>query len=752
VLSGGLATTVQDYPGRRGLWHVGVPPSGPMDGLAFRLGNRLLGNVPDAAGLEITAVGPTLQFSESATICVTGAQLDMTLDGVAVLPYSPTAVASGQTLKLGRVRDGGIRSYLLIRGGLDVPVYLGSRSTFTLGVFGGHAGRNLIAGDVLRSAHSSREPIQPQLPMRLRPVLTRDWTIRVLYGPHGAPDFFTEEDIDTLRTVAWQVHYNSSRTGVRLIGPKPKWARMDGGEAGLHPSNIHDNAYAIGAVDFTGDMPIILGPDGPSLGGFVCPFVVIQADLWKLGQLAPGDCVHFCLVDEDMAASAQHAQDTLVNQFTTEIARAREPVGRPGSAILAVIAEQGARPRTVYRRQGDRHLLVEYGPIVLDLELRLRVHALMLHLRAAPIRGVIDITPGVRSLQIHYDSRALGQARLLQILNDAEEQLGSLDHFEIPSRVVHLPLSWKDPAVETTIRKYMASVRADAPWCPDNIEFIRRVNGLDSIEDVHRIVFDARYLVMGLGDVYLGAPVATPLDPRHRLVTTKYNPARTWTPPNVVGIGGAYLCVYGLEGPGGYQLFGRTIQVWNTYRQTQAFTGGDPWLLRFFDQIRFFPVSHEELEAWRRDFPFGRRELRIDTEVFRLDDYRRFLSENRAGIEAFQTRRQAAFDAERQEWARNNEISRAEEVTATAAESAAIEIPQGSEVVEAPLGGNVWRVNVRRGDRIRKGSVIAAIEAMKTECDVPSPADGIVRAVYIEERQPIAPGTPIIALEPIAQP
>ena len=130
---------------------------------------------------------------------------------------------------------------------------------------------------------------------------------------------------------------------------------------------------------------------------------------------------------------------------------------------------------------------------------------------------------------------------------------------------MHLPLSWDDPATQLAIRKYMQSVRPDAPWCPSNIEFIRRINGLDSIDDVQRIVFDASYLVLGLGDVYLGAPVATPVDPRHRLVTTKYNPARTWTPENAVGIGGAYLCVYGMEGPGGYQFVGRTLQMWNTY-------------------------------------------------------------------------------------------------------------------------------------------------------------------------------------------
>jgi urea carboxylase len=175
----------------------------------------------------------------------------------------------------------------------------------------------------------------------------------------------------------------------------------------------------------------------------------------------------------------------------------------------------------------------------------------------------------------------------------------------------------------------MQSVRADAPWCPSNIEFIRRVNGLSSVEDVRRIVFDADYLVLGLGDVYLGAPVTTPLDPRHRLVTTKYNPARTWTPENAVGIGGAYLCVYGMEGPGGYQFVGRTCQMWNTYRVTAEFALGKPWLLRFFDQIRFYPVSGAELREFREDFLQGRSRLDITEGTFRLDAYRRFLEDNR---------------------------------------------------------------------------------------------------------------------------
>ena len=756
VLSGGPATTVQDYPGRLGYWDVGVPPSGPMDALAFRLGNRMLGNPEAAAGLEITALGPTLIFNHEAVVCLTGADLEASLDGEPAATYTPITVAAGQTLKIARVKGAGLRAYLLVRGGLDIPAYLGSRSSFTLGGFGGHAGRTLAAGDVLHLGDAQVDEVAQPLSSAGRPVLGKTWAIRVLAGPHGAPDFFTPDDIAMVRSAEWKVHYNSNRTGVRLIGPKPHWARRDGGEAGLHPSNIHDNAYAIGAVDFTGDMPIILGPDGPSLGGFVCPFVVIQADLWKVGQLAPGDTVTFDLVDDAAATLAETAQDRLVASLEPGPPPTPAPHGELVggdlvSPILATLKAVGHRPQVVYRRQGDRHLLVEYGPIVLDLELRLRIHALMLELQAQALPGVIDITPGIRSLQVHYDSRILPQVRLLQALTDMEERLGGLDDFEIPSRVIHLPLSWKDPAIYETIDKYMASVRDDAPWCPDNIEFIRRINGLASEDDVHRIVFDARYLVMGLGDVYLGAPVATPVDPRHRLVTTKYNPARTWTPPNVVGIGGAYMCIYGMEGPGGYQLFGRTIQVWNTYRQTSAFTEGKPWLLRFFDQIRFFPVTHEELTEWRRDFPLGRREIRIDEETFRLSDYRKMMADNADSIEAFQATRQAAFDAERADWEVKGEFARVEALSADAiddAPAAVLEAPRGSEFVEAPLGGSVWKMLVGVGDRVEKGAIIAVIEAMKTECDVASPSAGVVRRVYAQERQPIAPGAPMIALEP----
>ncbi len=748
VISAGPATSVQDYPGRLGYWDVGVPPSGPMDGLSFRLANRLLGNDETAAGLEFTGVGPALQFQHEITIVLTGAAFAATLDGVAISAYQPILVKAGQVLKTGRAKGPGMRGYLAIAGGIAAPVYLGSRSTFALGGFGGPSGRALAAGDVIAFANPQATASAQALKPEAQPDITRDWVLRVLYGPHGAPDFFAPEDIAMVSETIWRVHHNSSRTGVRLIGPKPRWARADGGEAGLHPSNIHDNAYAVGAIDFTGDMPIILGPDGPSLGGFVCPFVLIVADLWKLGQLAPGDSVRFEPVSEAAAAEAARAERALIATLAVQAQRSTAPP--EVSPILRDLPAQGARPRALYRRQGDDNVLIEYGPLTLDIELRLRVQALLETLRSAALPGVIDLTPGVRSLQVHYDPSILSQHALLDRLVTHEESLGDLDDFEIASRIVHLPLSWKDPAIYQTIDKYMESVRDDAPWCPDNIEFIRRINGLGAIEDVHRIVFDANYLVLGLGDVYLGAPVATPLDPRHRLVTTKYNPARTWTPPNVVGIGGAYMCIYGMEGPGGYQLFGRTIQVWNTYRQTADFVDGKPWLLRFFDQIKFFPVNAGELIEWRREFPAGRRKLDIEHTTFKLKDYRAFLYKNAQSIAAFQTTRQAAFDAEREAWRVSGEFERIEALSQEHAPevSAAAALPAGCEMIEAPLGGSVWRIDAKPGDHVAADGIVAIVEAMKTECAVHAPMAGVIRAVYAREKQMIAPGAPMFAIEP----
>ncbi|WP_119155223.1 urea carboxylase [Caldimonas tepidiphila] len=763
VLEAGVQTTVQDWPGRIGYWDVGVPPSGPMDELAHRLANRLVGNALEAATLECTLSGPTLRFHSDAVVVLTGAPMLATLDGRPFPLYEARQIAAGSTLKLGAVGGAGARSYLAVRGGLDLPHYLGSRSTFTLGQFGGHAGRTLRCGDLLHFANETAGEPQAALAPALRPELKKHWDIAVLYGPHGAPDFFTPADIESVYGTDWEVHYNSSRTGVRLIGPKPQWARADGGEAGLHPSNIHDNAYAIGAIDFTGDMPVILGPDGPSLGGFVCPGVVVSAERWKLGQLRPGDTLRFRCVSLEEAQALQDAQDALVGSLAEPLPALPAGVAPAeiSSALSPVVYSeeaQGELPAMAIRQAGDRYLLLEYGPLVLDLELRFRVHALMQALQAerdaGRLAGIVDMTPGIRSLQLHFDPRRLPRAELLKKLIAAEHALPAVDRIEVPTRTVWLPLSWDDPATKLAIEKYMQSVRPDAPWCPSNIEFIRRINGLDSIEEVYRTVFDASYLVMGLGDVYLGAPVATPLDPRHRLVTTKYNPARTWTPENAVGIGGAYMCVYGMEGPGGYQFVGRTLQMWNRWRDARQgaleFEAGKPWLLRFFDQVRFFPVSQEELQRIRRDFPAGRYRLRIEPGRFSLGDYRAFLAREAGSIAGFKARQQAAFDAERERWRAAGHAEYVGEAEAPAAAEGG-ELPEGARAVASSVPGSVWKLLVAEGDEVAEGQTLVVVESMKMEFAITAPCAGRVWRVACREGGAVGAGQDVVVLETLEE-
>jgi urea carboxylase len=662
VVTSGPLTTVQDVPGRVGYWDVGVPPNGPMDDLSHRLANRVVGNHERAAALELTGSGCALRVvDDDAVVALVGAAMPMRVDGRVVSAGVPSPVPAGSMVSIGAVEGPGLRATLALRGGIAVPEFLGSRSTFTLGRFGGFEGRQLLDGDVLELG-SDVDGAPAPLPPGLAPELVTEWSLGVLVGPHNAPEFLTPDGLAELFTASWEVHFNSARTGVRLLGPRPRWARADGGEAGLHPSNIHDTGYAIGAVDLTGDMPVILGPDGPSLGGFVCPAVVAASERWKLGQLVPGDRVRLVPWSVEAAAAADRRRTDWLARAVDRI----EPVARPmwnaplvrsgglDDAVLGRLAATEARPEVTYRQAGDRFLLVEYGDMTLDLELRLRVHALERWVGTELGSGVVDATAGVRSLLVQVDGDHLRVSDAMDALRRAQDELDDVADEPFESRIVRLPLSWDDPATREATERYVRGVRADAPWCPWNIEFIRRINGLETTDDVHRIVFDASYLVLGLGDVYLGAPVATPLDPRHRLVTTKYNPARTWTAENSVGIGGAYLCIYGMEGPGGYQFVGRTVQVWNPRRLGPNFER--PWLLRTFDQLQWFPVGAEELLDMRESQLAGRLDIDIKSTTFTLAEHRRFLADHHEEIDAFGSVQRAAFAAERARWAEAGEF------------------------------------------------------------------------------------------------
>jgi urea carboxylase len=761
VLAPGTYSSIQDHPGRLGYWDIGVPPSGPMDDFAFRLANRIVGNHPSAAGLEFTLQGPTLRFHSQTTIALTGAPCPADIDGVSVTYGQPITVQSGQVLTLGRATSG-CRTYLAVRNGFDVPLYLGSRSTFALGQFGGHAGRILRVADILAISQPALAACSTPAPLSMPQAATADmlpvygdsWHIGVLYGPHGAPDFFTAESIDEFFASEWQVHYNSNRLGVRLVGPKPQWTRQDGGEAGLHPSNVHDCEYAIGSINFTGDFPVILTRDGPSLGGFVCPVTIARAELWKVGQVKPGDRIRFHPISFEQAQALEQAQLASLDSLTA-VPAATLPVPSllPGltatqqvtssATILAQLPGSGECPAVVYRQAGDNYLLIEYGENVLDLALRLRIYLLMKAIREAAISGIEELSPGVRSLQIRYESRVLHQSALLQQLLILEQALGDVSELKIPTRIVHMPMAFEDSATLGAVERYQQTVRNQAPWLPNNVDFIQRTNGLSSREQVRDIIFDASYLILGLGDVYLGAPCAVPIDPRHRLLSSKYNPARTFTAEGTVGIGGMYMCIYGMDSPGGYQLVGRTLPIWNKFLKNEQFAAGEPWLLHFFDQVRFYPVSEQELDHLRDEFREGRAQIRIEESIFDFAEYTQFLQDNAEDIAAFRTRQQHAFTEEVAHWQAQEDLSDQEPEDVMADENQS----HSGQLISADLNGNIWKILVQPGEQVSQGQALIVVEAMKMELSVIAPCAGTISHIGCQQGRPVAPGDALLWLE-----
>ena len=368
--------------------------------------------------------------------------------------------------------------------------------------------------------------------------------------------------------------------------------------------------------------------------------------------------------------------------------------------------------------------------------------------RGAHLPGVVDLTPGIRSLQIHYDGThadapAPARAALAEI--EATPAGGARrSRCRAASCICRCPGTIRD--AELAMRKYQELVRPNAPWCPTNIEFIRRINGLPDERGGPRYRLRCQLLVLGLGDVYLGAPVATPIDPRHRLVTTKYNPARTWTPENAVGIGGAYMCIYGMEGPGGYQLFGRTIQVWNTWRATPVFARGKPWLLNFFDQIRFFPVSHRGADGGARRLPArrlsdpDRGDAILLCRLCEASCRRMPASSPLQGNAAGGLRRRApALEGSRARQLRRRRRHGRQSGWAI--------FPTAASVLPAPcpaISGKCWS---SRAPRLRPAIHVAIIESMKMEINVTAHAAGRVRDMRAGPGRNVKTGDIIVVLE-----
>lgn len=755
VVSPGAYTTVQDYPGRKGYWHIGVPPSGCMDEYAFRLANRAVGNDKAAPGLELTLSGPTLLFHHDAVIAVTGGEVDVEVAGQKVGQWKPIHVKKGERVSVGKLKSG-CRAYLAIRGGIDVCEYLGSRSTFALGNLGGYNGRVLKLGDVLFLG-------QPELPSCTLPLpvsepadvpsslvpsydfnATTAWKVGVTCGPHGSPDFFSEEAVKEFFTSTWKIHYNSNRFGVRLIGPKPKWARKDGGDAGLHPSNAHDYVYSLGAINFTGDEPVILTCDGPSLGGFVCEAVVAEAEMWKIGQVKPGDLVQFVPLTYEVAKGLKVSQDKVIEEYSGDVPTFEgKALTEAEDPVLACIPKTSSSPKIVYRQAGDRYILVEYGENNMDFNLAYRIHKLIDLVNQLKVEGIVEMSRGVRSVLIEYNG--ITQKHLLDTLLAIEREIVTVNKWKVPSRIVKLPMAFEDKKTLDAVKRYQETIRSDAPWLPNNVDFIAAINGVDRTE-VENMMYTARFMVLGLGDVFLGAPCAVPMDPRHRLLGSKYNPSRTFTPNGTVGIGGNYMCIYTMDSPGGYQLVGRTIPIWDKLTLGTHSAGGQPWLLNPFDQVEFYPVSEAEIDRFTEEMDAGRFEVEIVESVFDHEQYMHWVQDNSKSIEEFHEKQSGE---KLEEFNRLIQVSNAESESGNAgpALSEDEKFSEDAEMVYSEYSGRFWKPLVQVNDIVKEGQGLIVVEAMKTEMMVCATKSGKVVKICHKNGDMVDAGDLVVVIE-----
>ncbi|KAK6463273.1 urea amidolyase [Scheffersomyces coipomensis] len=749
IIHPGAYTTVQDFPGRKGYWHIGVPPSGCMDEYSFRVANRIVGNDKAAPGIEITLNGPKILFHHNAVIAVTGGKVEVDINGTIINQWEPIHIRRGDKLSIGKLTSG-CRAYLAIRGGIDVTEYLGSRSTFALGNLGGYNGRVLKLGDVLflgqPEISSCTLPAPISEPTTISKALIPEyankvWKVGVTCGPHGSPDFFQQESVETFFSETWKVHYNSNRFGVRLIGPKPKWARPDGGEAGLHPSNTHDYVYSLGAINFTGDEPVILTCDGPSLGGFVCEAVVAEAEMWKIGQVKPGELIQFVPLSYTDAKGLKKHQDKIIEDLSGDLPTIEGKQIKPESPVLYQFQVSSNAPKVTYRQAGDRYILVEYGDNALDLNLSYRIHKLIEMVTEYKTTGIVEMSQGVRSVLIEFNDEVT-QSEVLETLISYERESIFVNKWKVKSRIIKLPMAFEDKKTLGAVTRYQETIRSEAPWLPNNVDFIASINGMKR-EEVKDLVYTARFLVLGLGDVFLGAPCAVPLDPRQRLLGTKYNPSRTYTPNGTVGIGGNYMCIYTMESPGGYQLVGRTVPIWD--KLTLGDHSGDkPWLLRPFDQVEFYPVSEEEVDEFSEEMNAGKFKVEISETVFDHGKYLEWIQEHSDSIEEFQKSQGGEKMAE---FNRLIQISNSELEQSGSKIEEDETFSDDAELVYSEYSGRFWKSLVSVGDEVVANQGLIVVEAMKTEMVVNATKAGKVIKIYHKNGDMVDAGDLVVVLE-----
>ncbi|EAT90398.2 hypothetical protein SNOG_02186 [Parastagonospora nodorum SN15] len=763
VISAGAYTLIQDLPGRPTVGK-GIPHSGPMDPMAFQIANMLVGNPRGTEGLEITLSGPELRFVTPAIVALCGAPMEATVDGNEFPMWTSVRIEAGSKLKIGKATGGGCRSYLAIYGGFpSVASYFGSKSTSPLVAIGGYQGRALAPGDLLQITRELPPNFMSRsLPKHLRLEYKSDWEISAMVGPHDE-GYFDPDFIKTIYDTKWKVSHNASRSGIRLVGPVPKWARKDGGEGGAHPSNLIEYGYPLGTLNWTGDDPCIFPVDCPNFGGFTSSTTVIKADWWKLGQLKAGNTLKYIRVglqdalkkrkrNNDFLDSIEQALNTGKSLESLESLQNSHVTFHECNIGKAVIWEKDATantPRVRYRQGGDDHILVEYGNESFDLNHRCRVTALENTLRSNSAPEAIEAnlynTVGCcTTLLIYYNGTKLPRVDLIAHLQAIEAQLGDLRTTKVPTRVFKLPISFESKLQDEATQRYMTNQRPHAPYLPDNLAFVAKNNAFTP-QQLKDIYLTGQFMAVVVG-FFCGNTVSLPVDPRQRISAPKMNPSRVFTPEGTVGWAGSCMSIYPVDSPGGYQMTGRTVPCWDYYSYKPGFDD-KPWIFRDFDILTFYQVSEEELDVLLGKFRAGKFEWEYDEVEFDMAEHNKLLESTAEEVKKIREKQAVAQDEMTRAENESLERWRREKAENQVDESTVEKLLDDPKIagVEAPVDANVWKVEVNEGDEVDEASVIVILEAMKLEIAVKTPESVAKEGKLKVEKVLVKPGDTVTA-------
>ncbi|KIW09805.1 urea carboxylase [Exophiala spinifera] len=771
VISGGSYTLIQDFPGRptvgRGFGHCG-----PMDPIAFQSANILVGNEVGTEGLEITLRGPELLFLSPAVFALCGPAVSAKLDDKEIPLWQRIYVSAGQKLAIGSI-DTGCRAYLAVFGGFsNVATWCGSKATCPMVQVGGYQGRALRPGDLLHIVNEEKLPGRTKhspepVPEFVRPRYSHRWVIQAMPGPYET-GYITKKDIDMLYSHTWKISHNAARGGIRLIGPRPEYARSDGGDGGAHPSNVIEYGYPIGGLNWTGDEPVIFPVDCPDFGGFICSLTVVTSDWWKVGQLRMGDELRFCRtsLDASLKCSRSNAEflKNVANFAETnswgDLAAFdnSEPTPEPyleGADVLKCLDESPSRPKVTYRAGGDSFVLVDYGVGKANLNMKCRATALKRALEARKGHCTIQKHGGTifnmvgcgNSLCIYYDSSKLSRVELMTTLLEIEDSLGSMAEAKLPNRRFKLPAVFQHKKLEDAIERYMVNQRPRASYLPDPFNFVAENNGM-TIDELKKLFLSVETVVIGVG-FFLALPQTLPSDPRHRISCPKMNPSRTFTPEGTFSWGGTAISIYATDSPGGYMPTGMTIPGVDLFGHKAGFTPDRPWLFEDMDVITFYEVTTEEYDSMMLQFKAGSYQFEYVDSFFDVGAHNRLLAETQEEVKLLNVKRSEAqsrmIALEKELLAQWDEERKAGIVSVDSVKSM-LEDPN-VVAIEAPVQANVWKVVGEEGQLLQEGQKITILEAMKMEIDVVVP-DKLSGAKL--ERILIKPGDTVQSGQPIA--